>query len=85
MRYVFKVTKEYEVFIDLEDVDKKYGGSVVDAIDANLDKAEEIDSYDFEIIEEERHFDDLMYQASQEAAYQADRDLQESLYLRDLI
>ena len=85
MRYVFKVTKEYEVFIDLEDVDKKYDGSVVDAIDANLDKAEEIDSYDFEIIEKERHFDDLMYQASQEAAYQADRDLQESQYLRDLI
>ena len=87
MRISFALTKEYDVWIDLEEIDKKYCGDTKAAVKDKLKEAEETDVYvdDIEILEEEKHFPDLMYQAGQEAAYQADRDLQESQYLRDLI
>lgn len=87
MRISFALTKEYDVWIDMEEIDKKYCGDTKAAVKDKLKEARETDVYinDIEILEEEKHFPDLMYQANQEAAYQADRDLQESLYLRDLI
>lgn len=87
MRISFALTKEYDVWIDMEEIDKKYCGDTKAAVKDKLKESEETDVYldDIEILDEEKHFPDLMYQASQEAAYQADRDLQESQYLRDLI
>lgn len=87
MRISFALTKEYDVWIDLEEIDKKYCGDTKAAVKDKLKEAEETDVYidDIEILDEEKHFSDLMYQAHQEAAYQAERDLQESQYLRDLI
>lgn len=87
MRISFALTREYDVWIDMEEIDKKYLGDTRAAVKDKLKEAEETDVYldDIEILDEEKHFTDLMYQASQEAAYQAERDLQESQYLRDLI
>lgn len=87
MRISFALTKEYDVWIDLEEIDKKYCGDTKAAVKDKLKEAKETDVYvdDIEILEEEKHFPDLMYEAGQEAAYQAERDLQESLYVRDLI
>ena len=87
MRISFALTKEYDVWIDMEEIDKKYLGDTRAAVKDKLKEAEETDVYvdDIEILEEEKHFPDLMYEASQEEAYQAERDLKESQYLRDLI
>lgn len=87
MRISFALTKEYDVWIDLEEIDKKYCGDTKAAVKDKLKEAKETDVYvdDIEILEEEKHFPDLMYEAGKEAAYQAERDLQESLYVRDLI
>ncbi len=78
---------ENQVFIGNGHCDEKDLNMIKVAVKDKLKEAEETDVYldDIEILEEEKHFPDLMYQASQEAAYQAERDLQESQYLRDLI
>ena len=87
MRISFALTKEYDVWIDMEEIDKKYLGDTRAAVKDKLMEAEETDVYldDIEILDKEKHFPDLMYEAGQEAAYQAEKDLQESQYLRDLI
>ncbi len=87
MRISFALTKEYDVWIDTEEIDKKYCGDTKTAVKDNLKEAEETDVYinDIEILEEEKHFPDLMYQARRDAEWEREKDLQESLYLRDLI
>ena len=87
MRINFAITKEYDVWIDMEEIDKKYCGDTRAAVKDKLKEARETDVYinDIEILEEEKHFPDVMYQANLEAEYQKERNLQESMYLRDLI
>lgn len=87
MRISFALTKEYDVWIDMQEIDKKYCGDTKAAVKDKLKEAEETDVYinDIEILEEEKHFPDLMYQASREAEWKREEDLQESQYLRDLI
>lgn len=87
MRISFALTKEYDVWIDMEEIDKKYLGDTMAAVKDKLKKAEETDVYinDIEIFEEEKHFSDLMYQARRDADWKREEDLQESQYYRDLI
>lgn len=87
MRISFALTKEYDVWIDMEEIDKKYLGDTMAAVKDKLKKAEETDVYinDIEILEEEKHFSDLMYQARRDADWKREEDLQESQYYRDLI
>ena len=87
MRISFALTKEYEIFLDKEEIDKEYGGSVDRAVKAMLGQAEEIDSYenDIEIIEEEFEYQDTLYDDLLEDEYRAEKELQESQYYRDLI
>ena len=87
MRISFALTKEYDVWIDMQEIDKKYCGDTKAAVKDKLKEAEETDVYinDIEILEEEKHFPDLMYQASREDEWKREEDLQESMYARDLI
>ena len=87
MRISFTLTKEYEVFIDKEEIDKKYSGDTKEAVKNKLKEAEEVDSYvnDIEILEEEFEYQDTLYDEALEGEYEAEKDLQESLYYRDLI
>ena len=87
MRISFTLTKEYEVFIDKEEIDKKYGGNVKDAVNDKIKEAEETDSYldDIEILEEEYDYQDVLYEDLLEDEYRAEKELQESQYYRDLI
>ena len=87
MRISFALTKEYDVWIDMEEIDKKYLGDTMAAVKDKLKEAEETDVYinDIEILEEEKHFPDLMYQAKRDADWKREEDLQESQYYRDLI
>lgn len=87
MRISFALTKEYDVWIDMEEIDKKYCGDTKAAVKDKFKEAEETDVYinDIEILEEEKHFPDLMYQARRDAEYKRDEELLESQYLRDLI
>ena len=87
MRISFTLTKEYEIFIDKEEVDKKYGGSVRDAVNDKIKEAEETDSFldDTEILEEEYEYQDILYEDLLEDEYRAEKELQDSQYYRDLI
>ena len=87
MRISFTLTKEYEIFIDKEEIDKEYSGDVDRAVKAMLGQAEEIDSYenDIEIIEQELEYQDVLYEKSLQSEYEAEKELQDSQYYRDLI
>lgn len=87
MRISFAFTKEYEVFIDKEEIDKKYGGSVKDAVNDKIKEAQETDSYldDIEILEEEFEHQDVLYDEALQDEYEREKELQESLYVGDLI
>ena len=87
MRISFALTKEYDVWIDMEEIDKKYLGDTMAAVKDKLKDVEETDVYinDIEILEEEKHFADLMYQARRDADWKREEDLQEIQYYRDLI
>lgn len=87
MRISFAFTKEYEVFIDKEEIDKKYGGSVKDAVNDKIKEAKETDSYldDIEILEEEFEHQDVLYDEALQDEYEREKELQESLYVGDLI
>lgn len=85
MRIGFVIPKEYELFIDKEDIDNCYGGNVEEAISENMGKAEEVDTNDIEILDSELSADDEDYEEELEDEYWREKDLQESLYLRDLI
>ncbi len=87
MRISFVLPKEYEVFIDKAELDRLYSGSVDRAVLAMLSQAEEVDSYvdDIDILDTELSADDEAYEEDLEDEYWREKDLQESLYLRDLI
>ena len=87
MRISFTLTKEYEIFIDKEEIDKEYSGDVDRAVKAMLGQAEEIDSYenDIEIIEQELEYQDVLYDEALQEEYEAEKELQSSQYYRDLI
>lgn len=85
MRISFELTKQYEIFIDKEDVDNCYGGDIKVAISENMGKAEETDSYDIEILDTDLSAEDEAYEERLDDEYKREEDLQESLYLRDLI
>ena len=83
----FALTKEYEVFIDKEEIDEKYAGDTKEAIKDKLEDAYMVTSYydDIEIIDTDLEEQDILYDKSLQSEYEAEKDLQESLYLRDLI
>lgn len=87
MRISFTLTKEYEIFIDKEEIDKKYCGDTKAAVKDKLKEAEEVDSYvnDIEILEEEFEYQDTLYDDLLEDEYRAEKELQNSQYYRDLI
>ena len=87
MRISFALTKEYEVFIDKEEIDEKYAGDTKEAIKDKLEDADMVTSYydDIEIIDTDMEHQDILYDKSLQSEYEAEKDLQESLYLRDLI
>lgn len=87
MRISFALTKEYEVFIDKVEVDRLYSGSVDRAVKAMLSEAEEVDSYvdDIEVLDTDLSADDEAYEEELEDEYRREKELQESLYVRDLI
>lgn len=85
MRISFEYTKQYEVFIDKEDIDNCFGGDIEEAISENMDKAEIVDSYDIEVLDTDLSAEDEAYEEELEDEYRRERDLQESMYLRDLI
>ena len=87
MRISFTLTKEYEIFIDKEEVDKKYGGSVKDAVNDKIKEAEETDSYldDTEILEEEYEYQDILYEEALEEFYEEERRIAMSMVYADLI
>ncbi len=87
MRINFALTKEYEVFIDKEDVDKKYCGDTKAAIKDKLKEAGETDACldDIEVLDEEYEYQDALYDEALQDEYEREKELEESLYLRDLI
>ena len=87
LRISFALTKEYEVFIDKEEIDKEYGGDVSEAIKDRIKEAVSIDEYleDIEVLEEEFEYQDVLYDERLQDEYQAEKELQESQYYRDLI
>ena len=87
MIITFAFTKEYEIWIEKEEIDKKYGGDTKAAVKDRLADAYQVDSYvdDIEVLEEENEPKDDLYEKALDDEYRRERDLQESLYLRDLI
>ena len=87
MRISFALTKEYEVFIDKVEIDRLYSGSVDRAVKAMLSQAEEVDSYvdDIEVLDTDLSAEDEAYEEELDDEYQREKELQESLYYRDLI
>ena len=87
MRISFALTKEYEVFIDKEEIDKEYSGSADRAVKAMLGQAEEIDTYinDIEVLDTELSDEDEAYEEELEEEYWREKELQNSQYYRDLI
>ena len=87
MRISFALTKEYEVFIDKVEIDRLYSGSADRAVKAMLSQAEEVDSYvdDIEVLDTDLSAEDEAYEEELEDEYWREKELQESLYLRDLI
>ena len=87
MRISFTLTKEYEVFIDKEEIDKEYSGDVSEAIEDRIKEAVSIGEYlnDIEIIDTDLEHQDVLYEDLLEDEYRAEKELQESQYYRDLI
>lgn len=85
MRISFELTKQYEIFIDKEDIDNCYGGDIEEAISENMGKAEETDSYDIEVLDTDLSAEDEAYEERLDDEYRRDEELLESQYLRDLI
>lgn len=85
MRISFALTKEYEIFIDKEDIDNCYGRDIKEAISENMGEAKEVDTHDIEVLEEEFEHQDVLYNERLQDEYEREKELQESLYLRDLI
>ena len=87
MRISFALTKEYEISIDKETIDKLYGGDIKRAVIDGFKDAEEVDSYDSDvsILDTDLDSQDILYDKSLQGEYEAEKDLQESQYLRDLI
>lgn len=85
MRISFALTKEYEIFIDKEDIDNCYGGDIEEAISENMNKAEEVDSYDIEVLDTDLSAEDEAYEEELDDEYRREKELQESQYVRDLI
>lgn len=85
MRISFTLTKEYEVFIDKEDIDNCYSGDVKVAISENMGEAKEVDTHDIEVLEEEFEHQDVLYDEALQDEYEREKELQESLYAGDLI
>lgn len=83
----FAFTKEYEVWIKREEIDKEYGGDIKAAVKDKLADAYAVDSYvdDIEVLETKNEYEDELYEERLEDEYRREEDLQESLYLRDLI
>ena len=87
MRISFALTKEYEIFIDKEEIDKKYSGDTQEAVKNKLKEAEEVDSYvnDIEILEEEFEYQDTLYDEALEEFYEEERRIAMSMVYADLI
>ena len=87
MRINFALTKEYEVFIDKEEIDKEYSGDVSEAIKDRIKEAVSIGEYlnDIEIIDTDLEHQDVLYEKSLQSEYEAEKELQDSQYYRDLI
>lgn len=87
MRISFALTKEYEVFIDKVELDRLYGGSADRAVKAMVGQAKEVDSYvdDIEVLDTDLSAEDEAYEEELDDEYQREKELQESLYYRDLI
>ena len=87
MRISFTLTKEYEVFIDKEKIDKEYSGDVSEAIKDRIKEAVSIDEYldDIEVLDEEFEYQDALYNEALQDEYEREKELQESQYYRDLI
>lgn len=83
----YALTKEYEVYIDKEEIEEKYAGDTKAAIKDKLEDAYMVTSYydDIEIIDTDLEEQDVLYEKSLQSEYEAEKDLQESLYYRDLI
>ena len=87
MRISFTLTKEYEVFIDKEEIDKEYSGDVSEAIKDRIKEAVSIDEYldDIEVLDEEFEYQDALYDEALQDEHEREKELQESQYYRDLI
>lgn len=87
MRISFTLTKEYEIFIDKEEIDKKYSGDTQEAVKDKLKEAVSTDEYldDIEIIDEEFEYQDALYNEALQDECEREKELQESQYYRDLI
>ena len=87
MRISFTLTKEYEVFIDKEEIDKEYGGDVYEAIEDRIKEAVSIDEYldDIEVLDEEFEYQDALYNEALQDECEREKELQSSQYYRDLI
>ena len=81
----FTLTKEYEIFIDKEDIDNCYGGDVEEAISENMSEAKEVDSRDIEVLDTDLDSQDILYEKSLQDEYEDEKELQSSQYYRDLI
>ena len=87
MRISFALTKEYEIFIDKEEIDEKYAGDTKEAIKDKLEDANMVTSYydDIEIIDTDMEHQDVLYEKSLQGEYEAEKELLSSQYYRDLI
>ena len=87
MRISFTLTKEYEIFIDKEEIDKEYSGDVSEAIKDRIKEAVSIDEYldDIEVLDEEFEYQDALYNEALQDEYEREKELQSSQYYRDLI
>ena len=87
MRISFTLTKEYEIFIDKEAIDKLYGGDIKRAVIDGFKDAKEVDSYDSDvsILDTDLDAQDVLYDEALQDEYEREKNLQESQYLRDLI
>ena len=87
MRISFTLTKEYEVFIDKEEIDKEYSGDVSEAIKDRIKEAVSIDEYldDIEVLDEEFEYQDTLYDEALEEFYEEERRIAMSMVYADLI
>ena len=83
----FTLTKEYEVFIDKEEIDKKYSGDTQEAVKDKLKEAVSIGEClnDIEVLDTDLEYQDVLYDEALQDEYEREKDLQDSQYYRDLI